>query len=353
MTIHTLLVTGGAGFIGSNFIRHALREHPGWRIINLDKLTYAGNPENLRDIEGDSRYRFVRGDVCDVALVESIVPQADAIINFAAETHVDRSLLDHLPFVLTNVYGTSVLLEAALRHKTRMLHVSTDEVYGEIPTGYSAHEGDPLRPRSPYAASKASADLLCLGLFISHEAPVVILRMTNNFGPYQYPEKAIPLFVTNAMEDKPLPVYGQGQQVRDWLYVEDACAALDIVLQQGEIGQIYNVAGGNERPNIEVARAILHVVGKPDSLITFVEDRKAHDQRYSLDCARVRGLGWKPCYTFEVALEKTVRWYAEHLRWWRRIKQGDFANYYARQYARRFPKGSPRTEGSSPSRRSP
>lgn len=334
MTSRTVLVTGGSGFIGSNFVRYALRAHPDWRVINLDKLTYAGNPANLRDVEGDPRYRFVRGDICDTALVDSLVPQADTVVNFAAETHVDRSLQDETPFVLTNVYGTSVLLAAALRHKTRLfLHISTDEVYGDMSPGVSARETDPLQPRNPYSASKASADLMCMAFHTTHQLPVMAVRMTNNVGPYQYPEKAIPLFITNALEDRPLPVYGQGLQVRDWLYVEDACQALDTVLGGGTPGQIYNVAGGNERPNIETARAILRILGKPESLITFVEDRKGHDQRYSLDSSRVHGLGWRPAHTFETALEATVRWYRENSQWWRPIKQGDFAQYYARQYA--------------------
>ena len=336
MTSRTVLVTGGAGFIGSNFVRYALRAHPDWHVINLDKLTYAGNPANLRDIEKDPRYRFVHGDICDTALVDSLLPQADTVVNFAAETHVDRSLRDETPFVLTNVYGTSVLLSAALRHKTPLfLHISTDEVYGDMPPGASARETDPLQPRNPYSASKASADLMCMAFHTTHELPVMVVRMTNNMGPYQYPEKAVPLFVTNALDDKPLPVYGRGLQVRDWLYVDDACEALDIVLQHGAPGHIYNVAGGNERPNIETARAILRILGKPESLITFVEDRKGHDQRYSLDASRVRGLGWRPAHTFETALEQTVRWYRENSQWWRPIKEGDFAQYYARQYAGR------------------
>ena len=354
MTTRTVLITGGAGFIGGNFVRYALRAHPDWSVINLDKLTYAGNPASLRDVEGDPRYRFVHGDICDPALVDSLVPQADTIVNFAAETHVDRSLRDESPFVLTNVYGTSVLLAAALRHKTPLfLHISTDEVYGDMPPGSSARETDPLRPRNPYAASKASADLMCMAFHTTHQLPVMAVRMTNNVGPYQYPEKAVPLFITNALEDKPLPVYGQGLQIRDWLYVEDACEALDLVLRRGAQGQIYNVAGSNERPNVETARAILRILGKPESLITFVEDRKGHDQRYSLDSSRMRDLGWRPAHSFETALEKTVRWYRENPQWWRPIKQGDFAQYYTRQYARQLPTKQRARRGIASPRRLP
>jgi dTDP-glucose 4,6-dehydratase len=337
------LVTGGCGFIGSNFIRHLLREEPEARVTNLDALTYAGNPENLRDVEGDPRYRFVRGDIRDAAAVREAMRDAEAVVNFAAETHVDRSLMDAGDFVQTDVYGAFVLLNEARQlppgQLRRFLHISTDEVYGDIPPGQSSKESDALRPRSPYSASKAGAEMMCLAFFETYGLPVVISRGSNTFGPYQYPEKVLPLFVTNALDDQPLPLYGDGRQVRDWLYVEDHCRALRVIIERGEDGEAYNVGGGNERTNIDVVTAALDLLEKPRSLIRFVEDRMGHDRRYSLDTAKIGSLGWRPyaSVTWEQALEETVRWYRDHRPWWERIKlDGAYQDYYRRQYGQRL-----------------
>jgi len=332
-----VLVTGGAGFIGSNFIRYALKQHADWEIVNLDKLTYAGNLENLKDVERDPRYRFVKGDIADRELVGRLLHDGfDAIINFAAESHVDRSLLDASPFIETNIKGTQVLLEAARQYKVgRFVHVSTDEVYGSAETGKFTEES-PLRPNSPYSASKAAADLLCLAYWKSYQLPVMITRCSNNLGPFQFPEKLIPLAVTNVLENKPIPVYGDGLNVRDWIYVEDHCRALDAVLHKGSLGQIYNIAGGNEKTNLELIYKLLELLGKPRSLIQFVADRPAHDRRYALDCGKIRTeLGWKPAYSFEKALQATVDWYLNNESWWRKIKSGEYARYYERMYSHR------------------
>jgi dTDP-glucose 4,6-dehydratase len=317
-----LLVTGGAGFIGSNFIRYWLARYPEGRVTNLDKLTYAGNLENLRDVARDPRYRFVRGDICDAALVREVARDADAIVNLAAETHVDRAIVDAGEFVQTDVFGTFTLLEAvkALRIP-RFVQCSTDEVYGSIRSG-AFTETDPLNPSNPYSASKAAGDLLALAYWKTHRLPVLITRSSNTFGPYQYPEKVIPLFVTNALEDRPLPLYGDGKQVRDWLYVLDHCAAIDLVLNQGAEGEVYNVGGGAEVENLALTRKILALLGKPERLIQPVADRPGHDRRYALDASKLRALGWRPAHDFEEALRRTVEWYRANEAWWRPLKAG-------------------------------
>ena len=330
-----VLVTGGAGFIGSNFVRYLLRRYPSYRVVVLDKLTYAGRRENLADVAGDDRFSFVHGDIGDAPLVESLVAEVDAVVNFAAETHVDRSILDAGSFVTTDVYGTYVLLEAVRRHRhVVFLQVSTDEVYGEVTEGSSV-ESDPLAPRSPYAASKAGGEMLARAYWVTYQVPVLITRGSNTFGPYQYPEKLIPVLVTNAIDDQPLPIYGDGRQVRDWLYVLDHCAGIDVVLHHGRVGEAYNLGGGNERMNIEIAERVLDLLGKPRSLIQFVPDRPGHDRRYSLDCSKLRALGWAPQHDFDAALRDTVRWYVEHESWWRPLKDGSYREYYRRNYERR------------------
>ena len=330
-----LLVTGGSGFIGSNFVRHVLATHPGDSVVNLDKLTYAGNPANLADVAHDPRYAFVQGDVCDAKLVRDVARGVDAVINFAAESHVDRSLMEPDAFLKTDVFGVFTLLEAVKDlGLPRFVHISTDEVYGSVERG-SSRESDPLRPSNPYSASKAGGDLLALAYWQTHRIPVVITRSSNNFGPYQYPEKVVPLFITNALEDEPLPLYGDGKNVRDWLYVLDNCSAIDLVLRQGKDGEVYNIGGGNEVENVVLTRQILRLAGKPDSLIQPVKDRPGHDRRYSLDSKKVQQLGWKPRHPFAAALEATVAWYREHESWWRPLKSGEFRAYYERQYGHR------------------
>ncbi|HEX9818563.1 MAG TPA: dTDP-glucose 4,6-dehydratase [Methylomirabilota bacterium] len=330
-----LLVTGGSGFIGSNFIRRVLAEHPDDSVVNLDKLTYAGNPANLADVAHDPRYAFVHGDIGDATLVRDVAAGVDAIVNFAACSHVDRSILDPDEFLKTNVLGVHILLEAVRELRIpRLLHVSTDEVYGSIPHGAVAEDA-PLRPTNPYSAAKAGGDLLALACWNTHRVPVVITRSSNNFGPYQYPEKVVPLFVTNALDDRPLPLYGDGGQVRDWIYVLDNCAALDLVLRRGREGEVYNVGGGHEASNLALTREILRLLDKPESLIQPVADRPGHDRRYALDSAKVAQLGWAPRRPFASALETTVRWYREHEAWWRPLKSGEFRVYYERQYGRR------------------
>jgi dTDP-glucose 4,6-dehydratase len=334
-----LLVTGGAGFIGSNFARRVLGRSPEASVTVLDKLTYAGNLANLADLEGDPRFRFVRGDINDAALVDELADGVDAIVNFAAESHVDRSIESPDAFIQTDVHGTFVLLEAARRHgHARYLQVSTDEVYGDVPEGSSA-EADPVRPRSPYSASKAAADLLVHAYHVTYGLHVNITRASNNFGPYQYPEKVIPLFVTNALDGEPLPLYGDGQQIRDWLYVDDHCDAILTVLARGEPGEIYNVGGGNELTNLELTRRILELLDRPMSLVRSVADRPGHDRRYSVDCGRLRSLGWEPAHSFVDALAATVAWYREREDWWRPLKSGEYLDYYRRQYADRLAAG--------------
>lgn len=319
----TILVTGGAGFIGSNFIHYLADHRPEWNVINLDKLTYAGNLENLAGVDGRPGYRFVKGDISDRETVAPLVAECDSVVNFAAETHVDRSIHDAGDFILTDVFGTYVLLEAFRDHERpgRFIQISTDEVYGTIARG-SAKEVDPLAPRNPYSASKAGADRLAYSYFVTYDVPVIVTRASNNYGPRQYPEKVIPLFVTNALEERELPLYGDGLQVRDWLHVEDHCRAIDLLLDRGELGETYNIGGGHEITNLELTRKVLGILGKPESLIRHVDDRPGHDRRYSLDTAKLRSLGWEPQVGFDEGLVATVEWYRAHPDWWRRIKQG-------------------------------
>ena len=317
-----MLVTGGAGFIGSNFIRHMLAEHPETPIVNLDALTYAGNPESLRDVADNPNYTFVRGDICDPGAVAAVFRNhpIDTVVHFAAESHVDRSIADGSTFVRTNVLGTFTLLDYAQKHGVRrFIHVSTDEVYGSTPEG-SFTETDNLNPSSPYSSSKAGSDLLARSFFITHGLPVIVTRCTNNYGPYQFPEKLIPLFATNLLEGKKVPVYGTGKNIRDWLYVLDHCRAIDFVLRHGEPGEVYNIGGGAEKTNLEITAKILELLGKDGSMIEHVPDRKGHDFRYSLDFGKLRDLGWKPAYSFDDALAATVAWYAENDWWWRPLK---------------------------------
>ncbi len=317
-----LLVTGGAGFIGSNFVRMVLREKQPELLVNLDKLTYAGGLDNLEEVSGSQNYIFIKGDICDTALVEKLFAEHkfDAVFNFAAESHVDRSIQSSAPFVLSNVVGTQVLLDVALEHGVRkFVQVGSDEEYGSIRAG-SFLEGDALNPSSPYSASKAAADLLALAYFVTHRLPVVITRSTNNYGPFQHPEKFMPLFITNALEDKQCPLYGTGENVRDWLFVEDNCRGIWKVFEKGKAGGIYNVGAGNEFPNKLVAEKIVAALGKPLSLIQRVEDRKGHDFRYSVDCGKARGLGWAPATNFEEGLRRTIAWYEANEEWWRKRK---------------------------------
>jgi dTDP-glucose 4,6-dehydratase len=334
-----LLVTGGAGFIGSNFTRYMLEKYPDIQVVVYDKLTYAGNMDNLRDVAERfaDRYAFVHADICDAETVDEVMRQhsMDAIVNFAADTHVDRSIMAADAFIKTDVYGTYVLLEAAKKYGLRLHHVSTDEVYGQVLEG-SSKETASLVPRSPYAASKAGADLLIHAYHVTHGLPVTITRGANNIGPYQYPEKVVPLFITNAIDDQPLPLYGDGRQMRDYQYVLDHCEAIDLVLHEGQPGEVYNVGTEREVENIYMARLILELLGKPQSLIQHVADRPGHDRRYSLDCSKLQALGWRSRHTFEEALEKTVRWYLENEWWWRKIKSGEYAEYYRRQYGDRL-----------------
>jgi dTDP-glucose 4,6-dehydratase len=313
-----LLVTGGLGFIGSNFVRYMLKEHPGITITNLDAKTYAGNPANLIDIESDPRYSLVCGNISDHDVVESVFCRydIDMVVHFAAESHVDRSIHDSTPFVITNVLGTQTLLEAALRHDCkRFVHVSTDEVYGSTDTG-SFRESDTLNPSSPYSASKAASDLIARAFFITHNLPVIITRCTNNYGPYQYPEKLIPFFVTNLLQGKKVPVFGSGRNIRDWIYVLDHCRAIKCIMENGAAGEIYNIGSGNEKTNLEITRTILEILGADSSRIKFVKDRPGHDWRYSLDSSKLRDLGWKPQNTFESTLKDTVEWYVNNKGWW-------------------------------------
>lgn len=317
-----ILVTGGCGFIGSNFIRHLLGKQHSVTIFNLDTLTYAGNPANLRDIESDARYRFIQGDICDPVLVKDLVKREKirTIIHFAAESHVDRSIDNASNFIRTNVLGTFTLLEAALsEHIDRFIHISTDEVYGSISKG-SFRETDPLNPSSPYSSSKASSDLIARSYFITHGLPVIITRCTNNYGPYQYPEKLIPLFITNLLEGKKIPVYGTGKNVRDWIHVLDHCRAIECVLAQGTPGEIYNIGSDNEQSNIAITQMILNALGRDESCIEYVRDRPGHDLRYSLDSSKLKSLGWEPEYSFAQGLEDTVEWYIAHEWWWHPLK---------------------------------
>ena len=337
-----LLVTGGAGFIGANFVQHVLAEHPSDEIVTFDALTYAGNLANLEPVLADRRHRFVRGDIADPAAVQAALAGVDAIVNIAAESHVDRSIAGADEFLRTNVVGTQVLLDAARAAGVRLLQVSTDEVYGSLgPTG-AFSETSPLKPSSPYAASKASADLLVLAACHTHGLDAVITRCSNNYGPYQFPEKLIPLFITNALADEPLPLYGDGKNVRDWIHVEDHCRALDLVLRRGRAGAIYNVGGGNERRNEEIAATILATLGKPSSLVRYVTDRPGHDRRYAIDAtALARELGFTPRHRFDDGIAATIAWYRQHASWWQEVKSGAYRDYYERMYGERLRTAAP------------
>ncbi len=334
-----VLVTGGAGFIGSNFVRHALAHHADWHVTTLDKLTYAGRMENLHDVIDHPRHTFVQGDVADPVVAAPLVRAATIVVHFAAETHVDRSIMHAGAFITTDVFGTFVLLEAAREAPglRRFIQISTDEVYGSVAEG-SSRETDELKPRNPYSASKAGADRLAYSYFATYGVPVIITRASNNYGPYQFPEKVIPLFVTNAVDDIPVPLYGDGLQERDWLHVEDHCRAIDLLIETGVNGEVYNVGGGNHVRNVDLTRRILELAGKPEALIRHVPDRQGHDRRYSLDTAKLQRLGWSPQARFEEALGRTVEWYRANEWWWRPIKDADpaFRAYYESQYGSRL-----------------
>ena len=332
-----LLVTGGAGFIGSNFTRMVLEKKPEWSVTVLDKLTYAGRRENLADLESSSRFRFVKGDICSRETVTEAMTGCDVVVNFAAETHVDRSIQDSSSFVDTDIEGVRVLLEVFRKGKRKLfLQISTDEVYGSVEEGRSG-ESDPLAPRSPYAASKAGGELLAMSYWTTYGVPVVVTRASNNYGPYQYPEKLIPLFVTNAMEGQPLPLYGDGLNRRDWLYVEDHCRALLQILEFAKPGSVYNIGAGQELSNREVTNAILKATGASSDLIRYVDDRPGHDRRYALDISLVeKEIGWKPETDFSSGLAKTVEWYELNRDWWETIKSGEFREYYRRMYSQRL-----------------
>jgi len=341
--LENILVTGGAGFIGSNFVHYMLSRHD-YRIVVFDKLTYAGNLDNLLTIQNHPRYHFVRGDICNRAEVEAAVAEhdIDTIINFAAETHVDRSIMDPDAFIQTSVYGTYVLLEVARNNGLERYHqISTDEVYGHIPLGQSSKETDKVEPRSPYAASKASADLLVNAYHITYGLPITITRGSNNIGPYQYPEKAVPLFATNAIDSLPLPVYGDGRQMREYQFVVDHCEAIDLVLHRGAVGETYNIGTGVELENLTMIEILLDALDRPRSLIRHVADRPGHDRRYSLDISKITALGWEPEHTAEEAITKTAAWYRDNEWWWRKIKSGEFRRYYEAQYGERLREASP------------
>lgn len=330
----TFLITGGAGFIGSNFIRYILKHHTDSKVINLDKLTYSGNLDNLRDVEKDHRYTFIKGDIADRNLVEDLFNKhkPDILINFAAETHVDRSINQPDDFIKTDIYGTFTLLEVARQKGLQLyIQISTDEVYGYIQKG-SSTEKYPLMPSNPYSASKAGADRLCYSYFVTYKMPIIITRASNNYGPYQYPEKIIPLFITNLLEDKPLPVYGDGLQIRDWLFVEDHCEAIAFLTKHGIPGEVYNVGGGNLLSNIKLTKLILSYLKKPESLIKYVQDRPGHDRRYSLSIKKIQKLGWSPKTNFRKAIIDTIEWYKNNTEWWQKIKTGEFKKYYTEQY---------------------
>ncbi len=334
-----IMVTGGAGFIGANFVLHLMRTYDQYEIVVFDKLTYAGNTDNLLDVSDEPGFTFIKGDICDPAAVADAIEQhgIDTIVNFAAETHVDRSILDPDAFVQTSVYGTYVLLEAAKKYGLERFHqISTDEVYGDIPEGLSSIESDPLRPRSPYAASKASADLMVQAYHITYGLPTTITRGSNNIGPYQYPEKVLPLFTTNALDDKPLPVYGDGRQKREYQYVVDHCEAIELVLHRGQIGEIYNIGTGIEVENLQMVEILLDTLGKPRSLIRHVTDRAGHDRRYSLDISKIKALGWEPRHSPAEAIALSVAWYRDNDWWWRKVRDRAFDEYYQTQYGHRL-----------------
>jgi dTDP-glucose 4,6-dehydratase len=334
-----LLVTGGAGFIGSNFVIYMLQQHPDYHIVNVDALTYAGNLENLKSIEGNANHTFVKADITDAQAIDQIMQQGiDVIVNFAAESHVDRSILEPEVFVKTNVLGTQVLLDAAKKYGvTKFVQVSTDEVYGTLGETGLFTEETPLQPNSPYSASKAGGDLMVRAYHETFGLPVNITRCSNNYGPYQFPEKLIPLMISRALSDQQLPVYGDGLNIRDWLYVEDHCSAIDLVIHQGKIGEVYNIGGNNERTNVHIVKTILAELGKPESLITYVEDRPGHDRRYGIDPTKtMTELGWKPKHSFETGIKETIRWYLDNKEWWTRIQSGAYQEYYAKQYGSRM-----------------
>lgn len=333
-----MLITGGAGFIGSNFVRYILEKNPEYEITNLDALTYCGNLENLSDIENNPHYTFVKGDITDKELVNQLVSDIDCIINFAAETHVDRSIKDPEIFIKTNVLGTQVLLDAARKYDLeKYVQISTDEVYGSLGKKGYFREETPLAPNSPYSASKASADLIVRAYFKTFGLPVNITRCSNNYGPYQFPEKLIPLMISNALENKKLPVYGDGLNIRDWIHVFDHCTAIDLVLHHGKKGEIYNIGGNNEKENIEIVKLILDYLDKEDSLITFVKDRLGHDRRYAIDSTKIqKDLGWKPRYSFEEGIKETIQWYLDNRSWWEKVKSGQYQEYYQKMYLKKL-----------------
>lgn len=332
-----ILVTGGAGFIGSNFIRHVLSLNKGFSIVNYDKLTYAGNLANLKSVATDSNYCFVRGDICDAAAVEEATRGCSAVVHFAAESHVDRSIYEPTPFIHTNVTGTFVLLQAARRARVeRFVQVSTDEVYGDMAPGTFADEDSPVQPSSPYSASKASADLLVRSYVRTYGFPGLITRSSNNYGPYQFPEKFLPLMITNASENKPLPIYGDGRQQRDWLHVEDNCRGVLAVLEHGRIGEVYNIGGLDIKENLTIARKLLQLLGKPESLLTYVKDRQGHDRRYALRCNKMeKDLGWKPIVPLEDGLRQTIDWYKKNEEWVSGVRDGEYCSYYEKYYENR------------------
>ena len=332
-----ILVTGGAGFIGSNFVRYMLNKYNNYEIVNLDSLTYCGNLENLKEIEDNPNYTFIKGNITEKQLVYKIVHNIDYIINFAAETHVDRSIEDPEIFIKSNILGTQILMDAAKRYDVKKyVQISTDEVYGSLgKTGYFS-ENTPLTPNSPYSASKAGADLMVRAYNKTFNLPVNITRCSNNYGPYQFPEKLIPLMISNALENKPLPIYGDGKNVRDWLHVYDHCSAIDLVLHNGKIGEVYNIGGNNEKTNIDIVKLILKELGKDESLINYVKDRPGHDRRYAIDSTKIQNeLGWKPKYKFEDGLSETIIWYLDNRNWWERIKSGKYVEYYQKMYGNR------------------
>jgi dTDP-glucose 4,6-dehydratase len=332
-----LLVTGGAGFIGSNFIRYWLKKYPNDSLVNLDALTYAGNLENLKDLESNPNYKFVKGDICDKDLVNKLVKETDVIVNFAAESHVDRSILDAENFIKTNVLGTYTLLEAAKNNgNKRFHHISTDEVFGHLgPNEPAFTESTPYGPRSPYSASKAASDHLVRAYFHSFGLPITISNCSNNYGPYQFPEKLIPLFITNLLEDKKVPVYGDGLNVRDWLHVEDHCAAIDVIIQKGHIGETYCIGGNSEKNNLEITQKIISLMGKNETAIEYVKDRPGHDRRYAIDFSKIKNeLGWEPKISFAEGLQETIAWYKNNESWWKNIKSGDYQKYYKEQYGK-------------------
>lgn len=334
-----LLVTGGAGFIGSNFVLYMLQQHPDYQIINVDSLTYAGNLENLKSIEGNPNHTFVKADITDATTMDELVSQGvDIVVNFAAESHVDRSILEPEVFVKTNVLGTQVLLDAARKHNiTKFVQVSTDEVYGSLGETGLFTEETPLAPNSPYSASKAGGDLLVRAYHETFGLPVNITRCSNNYGPYQFPEKLIPLMISKALADEQLPIYGDGLNIRDWLYVEDHCSAIDLVIHQGRNGEVYNIGGNNERTNVHIVKTILEQLGKSESLIKYVQDRPGHDRRYGIDPTKtMTELGWKPKHSFETGIKETIAWYLDNKEWWTRIQSGAYQEYYAKQYGDRL-----------------